>query len=457
MNLIILSGRFHRIAAGYATKKINIVNSNSLDLKSAASFLKETKASIDGVVITEDALSSTDFELCRELSSFLQFLEGHYSGFLPVFLITGDCMSEMLLGEVTGKYGNFKIIVHDGLRISPADFNKAFDELVELKQSGPYSTPKQKHEPQSKKLEYGGEKKTTFLDRFRPKPQKAHVLEGSNALAKELEMIGKGISRIVAVTGHRGSGLTGTVVNLAHEAAKRGLNTIIIDLDLEYRSTNIYFNSFNEYSQKDEDVSACLIRSLARPQEYMTTAFNIKENLWLASLGYHFNDRKLIEQFYNSSKLVGLMSVLRNKFNLILLDIPMELFRIFGEAMIHIDVFGLCVSNNLYSVLSTLRNIEVVMSVQNALYLNSKAKVIVTKYNDRSRFQEEVFIPEKVCEMLSSGLSEHFRYEVKCAGHVPYHNEYDVQIETDIPFTNTRTEYEKAFGSILLRLMEGAK
>ncbi|GJM70484.1 hypothetical protein HMSSN036_27000 [Paenibacillus macerans] len=50
--------------------------------------------------------------------------------------------------------------------------------------------------------------------------------------------------------------------------------------------------------------------------------------------------------------------------------------------MIHIDIFGLCVPNNLHAVLSTIRNVEVVLDAEKAAYLNAKSKVIVTKYND---------------------------------------------------------------------------
>src|SRR5690606_16073067 len=184
--------------------------------------------------------------------------------------------------------------------------------------------------------------------------------------------------------------------------------------------------------------------------------FNIQDQLWLTSLGYSFNDRKLMEQFYNSEKLVGLISVLRTKFNLVLLDMPLDLLRSFQETMIHIDVFGLCIPNNLHAVLSTARNVEVVLDREKASYFNAKSKVIVTKYNDRSRFQGALFAPEKVSEILASGISDSFQYEMKTAGVVPYSDAFDAQIETDIPVTNTGAEFEKAFGQMLLRLMEGA-
>jgi septum formation inhibitor-activating ATPase MinD len=279
----------------------------------------------------------------------------------------------------------------------------------------------------------------------------------TDRLTKEIENISRGISRIVAITGHRGSGLTSTAVNIACEAGKRGLRTVIVDMDVEYRSTNMYFSRFHEQSQRHEDISASLIRSLARPQDYMTTAFNINDNLWLISLGYSFHDKRLMEQFYNNNKLIGLLSVLRTKFNLVILDMPLDLFRTFRESMIHMDMFGLCVSNNLHSILSTLRNVEVVLDQEAASYLNAKSKLIVTRYNDRSRFQREILTPDKVSEVMTSGLSDRFTYEISVAGSVPYSNDFDSQIESDVPVVNANADYESAYGNILLRLMEGVK
>lgn len=126
------------------------------------------------------------------------------------------------------------------------------------------------------------------------------------------------------------------------------------------------------------------------------------------------------------------------------------------SALIHMDTFGLCVPNNLYSVLSTLRNIELVLERDSAAYLNAKTKVIVTRYNHSFRYHGDLFTPEKVGELLGSGLSDSFRFEPALAGYVPASAGFDQQIESDIPIVNSGPEFERAFGTILLRLMEGS-
>lgn len=454
MKILLVAGIMHRIISSYTIRKIDIVNSTGLRLRDALDFLRDVSPAVEGILITDEAFSGETSQDKEDIAAILELLAANSTSSIRVRFVTRDVLKEAELNSLISRYGDIKFMVNDYVRAPASLFESAFTELMDKRTS---SKPLEERVESRNNGE--GEKKKSFFDRFRPKPKSVpdSEREATDALTNEINSISRGISRIVAVTGHRGSGLTSTSVNLACEANKRGLSAIILDMDAEYRSANMYFSGFHEMSKKNEDINASLIRTLARPQDYLTTAFNIKDNLWLAGLGYHFSDRMLMEQFYTSGKLVGLLSMLRSKFNIILLDMPMDLMRRFQEVMIHIDVFGLCVPNNLYSILSLLRNVEVTLNKEEASYLNAKAKVIVTQYNDRSRFQGEMFIPEKVAELMSSGLSDCFRYEMATAGHVPYSSQFDSQIETDIALVDSSKEYEKAFGQILLRLMEGAK
>ncbi|MNJ29047.1 hypothetical protein D3C77_236050 [compost metagenome] len=460
MKLLIVSGGFHRIVTQYLPKKTAVIHSETLELRNLSDYLDGGNPLGDGVLITDEAFTQKPSLDQEELTKLLEWVEVNSIPIIPVVLITRDFMKPFELEMLTQRFDYLKIIISDTVRIPAEVFQRSLEQMGK-KDTGPIHKDVRTETKivggDSKELgQRQSVKKRSFFDRFRSKPEASAELTATDRLTRDIANISRGISRVVAITGHRGNGLTSTTVNLAHEASKRGLSSIIIDMDAEYRSMNMYFSRFHERTNKDEQMSASLIRTLARPQEYMTTAFNIKDHFWLSSLGYSFNDRKLMDQFYNSEKLVGLISVLRTKFNLVLLDMPLDLFRSFQETMIHIDVFGLCIPNNLHAILSTARNVEVVLDREKASYFNAKSKVIVTKYNDRSRFQGSLFSSEKVNEILASGISDSFHYEMKTAGVVPHSDSFDAQIETDIPVTNTGAEFEKAFGQMLLRLMEGA-
>lgn len=331
--------------------------------------------------------------------------------------------------------------------------NELLEALISLKYKG-----LDKNNPflnkNSKDNNEDAKSKRWILNPFQAKSKQQEKDVSIKELNESFKNISKDISKIITITGHRGSGVTSSVVNLADIAAKQGFNTIIVDMDIDYRSTNMYFNSFHEKTKKDEEINASLIRTLAKPENYMTSAFNIKNNLWLTSLGYKFSDANLIDKFYNSLKLIGMLTVLRNKFNVIILDMPLDLLKNFKEALIHIDVFGLCVSNNLYSILSSLRNMEVAFEKEHISYINVKSKLLITKYNNRARFQDKIFTQEKVCELISSGLSEHFTNQISSAGVIPYSQEFDLQIEKNTPVINTVKDFEETFGNILLRLIK---
>lgn len=458
MKILIVSGNAHQMISTYLLRKQESIYAEILNMTNIGNYLEQDNPVFDGILITDEGLSTRPSTNIDGLNGVVDWLEGNGKRDTPIILLTRDFQKTSELEPVIQRYNRLQVIVSDRVRITTEEYRNALQmptkSGTDIHTASKATIHKQPSEasPESNPQT----KKKSFFDRFRSQPSPSTEPTATDPLTRELHNVSRGISRVVAITGHRGSGLTSTIVNLAHEASKRGLSSIIIDMDTDYRSMNMYFDRFNERCNKDEDMNASLIRTLARPQDYMTTAFNIKDHLWLTGLGYQFHDHRLLEQFYTTEKLIGLITVLKTKFNLVLLDMPLDLFKIFDKSMIHLDLFGLCVPNNLHAVLSTIRNIEVVLDREMASYLNAKSKVIVTKYNDRSKFQDSLFVPEKVSEILTSGLSDSLRYEMKIAGAVPYHSGFDLQIERDIAAVNSGAEYEKAFGQMLLRIMEGA-
>lgn len=461
MNILLVSGGMHQIISGYVPQKVEIVNAKPLLLSEVQKFFRESNANVHAVLLTDEAILQRGLQ--EDLSSLLDFLSIQLSSPFQLLYITRESWQEKELELLSGKYEAFYYLISRDRRVPIPLYRQGFEQLV-AKYKGIRKRPAyddvqmnqgtiEQAEPEQPKEG----KMRSFFERFKLKSSAQSEIQVTDQLTKDIEKISRGISRVVAITGHRGSGLTSTAVNVASEASKRGLQVMVVDMDTDYRSTNMYFSSFHEGTKKDEEINASLIRTLARPQDYLTTAFHLKENLWLASLGYHFQDRRLIDQFYNSAKLIGLLSMLRSRFNLVLLDIPLDSLTNFQEALVHIDVFGLCVPNNLYAILSTARNIEAALEKEQAKYLNAKARLIVTKYNSLSRFKNDFFTPDHVSQILASGLVESLVYEMQVAGQVPYTQDFDAQIETDVPLVLSSTEHARAYGSILLRLMEGAK
>lgn len=459
MRVLLLAGTAHGYITAHIADPWTTMNEGSLRVRDTAGYLQNlTIPGPEAIVITDEGLPDG---LAADKESVHTLLE-HLSRTRednPVIILTRDPGQREAWSGLAKQYPKLSVLEYHTPRLPIALLKQALAQLTERQRNkGRGSGSQDIRSTQTRENETGEQKgkKRSLLDRFRSKGKDAEALQSTDPLSRELANISRGMSRVVAVTGHRGSGLTSTSVNLAAEAAKRGLNTILVDMDAEYRGLNLYFSGFDEQARKDEHLGSSLIRMLAKPQEYRNNAFPVTGNLWITTLSYGFQDQRAIQQFYTSEKLAGLLSALRNNFNLVVLDLPLDAMRQMESALIHMDTFALCVPNNLYSVLSTLRNIELVLARDTAGYLNAKTKVIVTRYNHSFRFHGDLFTPEKVAELLGSGLSDSFRFEPALAGYVPASPDFDQQIESDIPIVNSGPEFERAFGTILLRLMEGS-
>jgi len=441
MRLILISGNYHEIITPYLEGKYTLVNDRSLELGNLNDFISKIDCNIDCVLITDHAFSGSIEKEKEQLLIFMQWLEGKSC---PIVIITNDHMLMHQYKDIFDHYGLVSYVVYDWLRPTERVIKEAINKLKANRNSN----------NNLKEDKVKTKKKISFFS-FLKNTQKEKNIKPRDDLTREFENIGLTVSRVVAITGHRGSGVTSTSVNLAYQASKHGLKSIIVDLDIEYRSINMYFNKYHETTLKDEIINSSLIRTLAKPQDYKTTTFCINDDLWVISLGYNFADIRLIEQFYNSTRIIGLLSVLRNNFNLVILDMPLDVFRTLSEVILHIDVFGLCVVNNLYSILNTIRKMECVLGNEDMAFLKSKSSLIISKYNLKSKFNNDFFTPEKVNKILTSGLNNNFVGDMRIAGNIPYCDEFDKQIETDIPISDTNTDLKENYTKILIRLMGG--
>ena len=265
-----------------------------------------------------------------------------------------------------------------------------------------------------------------------------------------------GLSRIqnkaIAFTGRAGSGVTSTVANIAYAAARKGMRSLILDLDIDYRGANLYFNKFCTLAEEAEEVCRSLVIMLANPNNYMSAAVPINDQLWVAGLGYDFNDKQSLDSLYTEQKIAAMVSALKNKFDYVFVDFPLTALSRFPGVIMHFDVFALCVENNLHSAVTTLRALMNGFSPENIQYINMKSKLTATKYNSESLYDNEIITPERLAELITSGICDDFVSELPVAGAIPYIMDFDRQIESDVPIYETNTLLTKSYGEILSRL-----
>lgn len=448
MDLLLVGGTINELPYINVAHHREIINKQVIYTSQLLGIAAENNIKFDGVIILDQGIDQS----LEKLKSDLDLFCSNY-GQKPVMLLTNRLELKLRLSGVT-------IYFIEKLRISQGDYDKFFEEIRDTKpkvqdrvlRSKPVNINMSETATVSVPIiQEKKEKRSLFSRVFSHKKSQEEDTED-----KKFKYISQGISRIVGVTGHRGVGVTSTVVNLAYEASKRNLSTVIVDLDIHNRTTNIYFSEFIRQAEMDEHMNASLVKCLAKPQDYKHCACYLKDKLWLTGLTYEYEDERLLSQFYTPLKLINLITVLRQYFNLVLLDIPFEILKEFEEIIPNIDTFGLCVNNSQYSIITTLRNMGNCLSNENIGYLNAKSKLIITKYNDRVQYEGDFFTPERVSDLFASDLCEQLETKMPVAGYVRYQSNFDEQIERDIPIVESDKEFKEYYSNILLRILEGA-
>jgi cellulose biosynthesis protein BcsQ len=454
MRSLLLAGAFHGVLSKYG---VDIVNRDSITLDGLLPFLQQNQPAYDQIIITDDAISNNDvYSIITALKSLLIFLEKENDK-KPVLLITNNVLLQniSIAGVEICQYYAVRITISQYLNnISHSTKNSGIRTKKKESKIGTQVT--EEIEQATAEQVGSGPKpsKHKLLERFR----KDRPFSSPDAAYAEREFaaISSEISRVIAIVGCRGSGVTSTAVNLAHIASNKGLSTMLIDLDVANCALNLYFNEYYEIAKADHDIAHSLIRNLAKPQDYKMNTFNLS-NLYMTTLAYSFRDSELLGRFYTAAKLVNMLAVFRKHFQLCLLDMPFEVLGQFAESILFIDDFGICVPNNLYSITGALRIVQNLFIKQDQESLFSKSKIIVSKYNDQSTLQDESFSPERVCELLLELSDIHYESASELAGYIPYFMDFDSQLETDIPIAGTNAHLEKSYTDILLRMIKGVR
>ena len=442
MNTILVAGELHDTLYSEIIYKKQVVNRHPI-------FTSELKNIIDdSIILNEIIILDEGIDQQVEILD-KQLVEIKNNTKAKIIIITKNL-------EIKLKFTYASIEFFEQLRISSFDYTNKIEEI--MKETGNVTLEHTNTEIKSKNTSQKSEfievkkDKVSLFNKFR-RVKKENSKEENNGFRS----ISTGISRVIAVTGHRGAGVTSTAVNLGYEASKKNLNTIIVDLDLLNRTTNLYFGEFVRQTERDEHLRASLLKCLAKPQDYTNAACNINRNLWVTGLSYDFDDKRLLDQFFEKNRVINMLTVLRQYFNIIILDLPLEILNKLEECIPNIDCFALCVQNSQYSIITTLRNMDMYLREQSISFLNAKSKLVITNYNDRAEYEGDFFTPQKVSEIFASDLCEELTVEMPVAGYVKTNEKFDLQIETDIPITVSSLEYESYYSAIILRILEGAR
>lgn len=415
-------------------------------LSNALNFLSKNYIEYDTVLLTDQGAIDDYQSFEGVLDNFKQLIN-RASSFK---FITKDAQLERIFNGVFENDPRFTVCLTDQIKI-PVSM------LVEFCNSENRDSKERNAEIPSVADTVLLKKQRSIFDKFKPSLKKEENSQGSKQLGTKKQDVEKAISalkdlkRVVAITGHRGSGVTGTVANIATVASDNGVSVMVIDMDTVNRGINLFFSKFGDEVEINSELSYSLIRCLMNPESYDVNSCKINRNLSVIALGYSVSNKERITEALQYKRVVSLISLLKQEYDLVLMDIPLEVFKTLPDLITQLDCIGLCVNNSLYSVVNTVRASEEYIS-EEALLFNAKSRVIVTKYNENNRYKGKKITPDFTCEILNH-LSGIAKGEFRKIGVIPHSKDYDLQTGGGDRMCNSDKSYRDSFLEVLKNLV----
>ena len=293
----------------------------------------------------------------------------------------------------------------------------------------------------------------SFLHTDNQKEKESKKSSKKNLIFKvDNQLVSGNIHKTIAVTGHRGSGITSTVSNIAMEASSLNLKTFIIDFDIVHRNINLYFHEFGEAVDSDYEMATSLIKCLVKPSSYDYSSCMINKNLYLTTLSYSISNNDKLLEHINLDRVIGLITALKQRFNVVIIDAPLSFIGSNDGILLHVDSIGLCMSNNLYSIINTQKEVEEFLSSDSLSMLSMKSKAIITKYNEKNKHQGKSLTPELTCKILQS-IGDAFYPQPELCGIIPYNSDFEKQTDTGKKISTVNREYKNLYTNILKNLL----
>ncbi|MCL1975595.1 MAG: AAA family ATPase [Firmicutes bacterium] len=451
MRTLLLAGTFQNALSKYG---LDIINHENLTVDEVLLFLQQNQPNYDQIIITDEAMFNSDFYTVNATLRSIMLLQEKENNNYPVLLLTNNVLLQEIniSGVEIHFYNSVRINISHYLNYLGASNKNGADKSSKKGSKGNALPTTYESVLLNSKESIPKTAKKNIIERF--KKNKTMFFPESSSTDKAFTSISCDISRVIAISGCRGSGVTSTAVNLAHIASQKGLSTMLIDLDIMNCALNLYFCEYYDTAEREHDIAFSLIRNLAKPQDYKLNTYS-NGNLYLTTLAYSFHDTELLKRFYSGTKLINMLTVFRKHFQLCILDMPFDVIGKLSESILYIDSFGICLPNNLYAITGALRAVQSLFVAEDLESLFSKSKIIVSKFNEQSTIHDDFFAPETVCELLLELSDNRYTREFELAGYIPYTTEFDSQLETDIPISTSNARLNKAYTDVLLRMIKG--
>lgn len=202
MKLLVASGVTHKVYKKYFPDR-DIANQEEIVLNQLNEYMNAVNPVVDCVFLTDEAVSSDMRENKQNILSLLEWMDNTPKKQMRLLFITRDPMLAYEIRAFCEKYKGLLVLVCDSVRVSETFVTEAVNN-IQFNRATRSDPVKKSEEPANK---------SSFLSRFMQNKKLTQQYDPTDPLKRGFAQVSRSISKVIAITGHRGSGLTSTCVS----------------------------------------------------------------------------------------------------------------------------------------------------------------------------------------------------------------------------------------------------
>jgi septum formation inhibitor-activating ATPase MinD len=264
-------------------------------------------------------------------------------------------------------------------------------------------------------------------------------------LEKQLKNEYQGTRRSIVVTGASGSGTSSVVTNAAVAFGQLRQKTLVVNLDVINDGMFLFESSSATCSNTEEKLAHVLKKKNSNlAHKLKVLQHNIK--------GVHWMTRSVhqTKEYHEASMMIEAVMSLKEDYDVILFDLPLEILHHAVRGMSFIDQSYLVINNHFSSIHRTSTQLNGLMTNDKKDFIE-RSSLILNKYNDFNQFEGKPFLPQISLELLATHLQLDL-HQIRIAG------VFELSKENEFYFhARSYSSYSDSFKKDLLRLLRNIK
>lgn len=239
---------------------------------------------------------------------------------------------------------------------------------------------------------------------------------------------------VISFIGERKSGVSGVIANLADIYGMSNRSVLVIDADLTNRSQTLYFGNYDEQVERHYGVGNGLVK-VTQGGTIQRTAVQITSRV--SVLGVSRKEvitEDVIQEV--ASELGTIIEDARTQYDIVLVDIPSDLFGLYVGGLKDTDKNIWVLENRWYDIENFIKltmGKHLMENEEEIIHYFKKSSIILNKFK-RGRYDGEGQEIDRfrLMEMLRK---EGFPYDVVgVAGEIPYYDDWEDQYVTRVRY-----------------------